>query len=73
MRLIYLEAGSGAKHPVDIAMISEVKKELTTPLIVGGGIKSKQQLDQAYNAGADMVVIGTALEEDETFFEELRM
>lgn len=73
MKLIYLEAGSGAKHPVDPAMISEVKKELTTPLIVGGGIRSKQQLVQAYNAGADLVVIGTAFEEDETFFQELRM
>ena len=71
MKLIYLEAGSGAKHPVDIAMISEVKKELTIPLIVGGGIKSKQQLDQAYNAGADLVVIGTAFEEDESFFNKL--
>ena len=38
MKLIYLEAGSGANIPVDIDMISEVKKELTIPLIVGGGI-----------------------------------
>jgi len=71
MKLIYLEAGSGAKHPVDIAMISEVKKELTIPLIIGGGIRSKQQLAQAYNAGADLVVIGTAFEEDEMFFNKL--
>lgn len=71
MKLMYLEAGSGAEHPVDLAMISEVKKELTIPLIVGGGIRSKQQLAQAYNAGADLVVIGTAFEEDEMFFNKL--
>jgi putative glycerol-1-phosphate prenyltransferase len=71
MKLIYLEAGSGAKIPVDNEMISKVKKELTIPLIVGGGIRTKQQLDAAYNSGADLVVIGTAFEEDEMFFNKL--
>jgi putative glycerol-1-phosphate prenyltransferase len=41
-------------------------------LIVGGGIKSKQQLENAYKSGADLVVIGTAFEEDESFFEQLK-
>ncbi len=72
MKLMYLEAGSGATHPIDIEMILEVKKALKIPLIVGGGIRSNQQLDQAYNAGADLVVIGTAFEEDETFFDDLK-
>ena len=71
MKLIYLEAGSGANVPVDIDMILEVKNELTIPLIVGGGIKTKEQLDAAYNSGANMVVIGTAFEDDETFFNKL--
>jgi len=71
MKLIYLEAGSGATHPIETKMISEVKKELSIPLIVGGGIKTKQQLDDAYNSGADLVVIGTAFEEDELFFEKI--
>ncbi|RLD29053.1 MAG: geranylgeranylglyceryl/heptaprenylglyceryl phosphate synthase [Bacteroidetes bacterium] len=71
MKLIYLEAGSGATHPIDIAMIYKVKKDLNIPLIVGGGIKSKQELEKAYQAGADLVVIGTAFEEDESFFNEL--
>ena len=71
MKLIYLEAGSGANVPVDIDMISEVKKELSIPLIVGGGIKTKQQLDNAYQSGADLIVIGTAFEDDETFFNKL--
>lgn len=73
MRLIYLEAGSGAKEAVCHAIVSAVKQELKIPLIVGGGIKNKEQLDAAYNAGADMVVIGTAFEEDESFFNELKV
>ncbi|WP_299116237.1 geranylgeranylglyceryl/heptaprenylglyceryl phosphate synthase [uncultured Winogradskyella sp.] len=72
MKLIYLEAGSGATHPVDYKIISEVKKRLKIPLIVGGGIRSKEDLELAYNSGADMVVIGTAFEENENFFEELK-
>jgi putative glycerol-1-phosphate prenyltransferase len=72
MKLMYLEAGSGAKHPVPPEIISHVKQELNIPLIVGGGIKSTKQLEQAYKNGADLVVIGTAFEEDESFFDNLR-
>ncbi|MCF6294547.1 MAG: geranylgeranylglyceryl/heptaprenylglyceryl phosphate synthase [Flavobacteriaceae bacterium] len=71
MKLIYLEAGSGATHPIETKMISEVKKALQIPLIVGGGIRSKQELEKAYQAGADLVVIGTAFENDESFFDNL--
>ncbi len=72
MKLIYLEAGSGAKLPVSKEIISKVNKVLNIPLIVGGGIKTKEQLEKAYNSGADLVVIGTAFEEDESFFDELK-
>lgn len=72
-KIIYLEAGSGALHPVPLQMIKFVKQDLTIPLIVGGGIRSKQQLDNAYSAGADLVVIGTAFEENHDFFEELKL
>ncbi|WP_308991633.1 geranylgeranylglyceryl/heptaprenylglyceryl phosphate synthase [Mariniflexile litorale] len=72
MKLIYLEAGSGAKEAVSKTIISAVKKELQIPLIVGGGIRNRQQLENAYNFGANMVVIGTAFEEDETFFDDLK-
>ena len=71
-KLIYLEAGSGAKVPVNENIITLVKTNLTIPLIVGGGIRSKKQLKNTFNAGADLVVIGTAFENDETFFEELK-
>jgi len=72
MKLIYLEAGSGATHPITPEIISKVKKELLIPLIVGGGIKTKQQLQEAYDSGADLVVIGTAFEENEQFFNDLK-
>ena len=61
-KLIYLEAGSGAKFPVNPEIISEVKKAIKIPLIVGGGIKTETQKLTAYIAGADMVVMGTAFE-----------
>ncbi|WP_298286801.1 geranylgeranylglyceryl/heptaprenylglyceryl phosphate synthase [uncultured Lutibacter sp.] len=61
-QLIYLEAGSGAKKPVNSKLISTVKQHISIPLVVGGGIKSKKQLQNAYKSGADLVVIGTAFE-----------
>ncbi|MBL7560516.1 geranylgeranylglyceryl/heptaprenylglyceryl phosphate synthase [Olleya sp. YSTF-M6] len=72
-KLIYLEAGSGALHPVPLKIIEAVKKDLGIPLIVGGGIRSKAQLDAAYYSGADIVVIGTAFENDINFFNELKL
>lgn len=68
LKLIYLEAGSGAIHPIPIEIIKAVKQDLKVPVIVGGGIKSKSQLESTYQAGADLVVIGTAFEEDEDVF-----
>ena len=70
-KLIYLEAGSGAKHPINSEIINCVKQELKIPLIVGGGIRSAKQLYKSFDSGADLVVIGTAFEEDENFIKEL--
>ena len=64
-QLIYLEAGSGAKFPVNPALISAVKKNISIPLIVGGGIKSTEQLNNAFANGADLVVIGNAFENNQ--------
>lgn len=72
MKLIYLEAGSGAKTPLNAEIIGAVKEDLQIPLIIGGGIRSKKQLEEAYHSGADVVVIGTAFEDDESFFDELK-
>ncbi len=68
-KLIYLEAGSGAQKAVPLKMISMVAKRISVPLIVGGGIRSKKGIEDAFNAGADMVVIGTAFENDINFFD----
>ena len=67
-KLIYLEAGSGAKFPVPLDMIEAVSKTVDVPLIVGGGLRSQQEIQAAFQAGADVVVIGTAFEEDPQFF-----
>ncbi len=73
MQLIYLEAGSGATHPIEPEIISAVKDTLNIPLIVGGGIRSKTELEAAYKAGADLVVVGTAFETNQLFFEQLKL
>ncbi|MGB5419068.1 geranylgeranylglyceryl/heptaprenylglyceryl phosphate synthase [Algibacter sp.] len=72
LKLIYLEAGSGANEALSQSIIEEVKQALDIPLIVGGGVKSKIQLDNAYKSGADLVVIGTAFEDNELFFDEIK-
>ena len=69
-KLIYLEAGSGAKNAVPMEMIKKVSQNLNIPLIVGGGIIDLQGIQNAYDAGADLVVIGTAFEKDVNFFNQ---
>ncbi|MDN3676052.1 geranylgeranylglyceryl/heptaprenylglyceryl phosphate synthase [Flavobacterium paronense] len=68
-KIIYLEAGSGAQNAVPLEIIKKVSERISIPLIVGGGIRSKKQIEKAYNAGADLVVIGTAFENDINFFD----
>lgn len=68
-KLIYLEAGSGAKKPVPLEMITLIAQNIEIPVIVGGGIVNLHGIQNAYNAGADLVVIGTAFENDSHFFE----
>ena len=65
MKLVYLEAGSGALYPVPPEMIAAVRKAVELPLLVGGGIRDAKQAKTAFNAGADFVVIGNALEKGE--------
>jgi len=65
MKYIYLEAGSGALNPVPLNIISAVKKEISVPLIVGGGIRDKNILKNIVDAGADFVVVGNLFEKIE--------
>lgn len=68
-KLIYLEAGSGALLPVPVEIIHKVSTNINIPLIVGGGITSKEAIESAFKAGANIVVIGTAFENDPNFFD----
>ena len=63
-KLVYLEAGSGALATVNEDMIREVRSQINIPLIVGGGIHTPEKIQNIYRAGADMIVVGTAFEED---------
>lgn len=70
-KLIYLEAGSGALLSVPTEMIKGVTESVSIPVIVGGGIRSVQGIQNAYDCGATMVVIGTAFENDSEFFNHI--
>jgi len=63
-KAIYLEAGSGAAKNVSPRLIKKIKKEVNIPLIVGGGIDSPQKVKAAIKAGANMIVVGNALEKN---------
>lgn len=71
-QLLYLDAGSGAKYPIPSAIIKAVKKETGLPLIVGGGIREYAQMESAFDAGADIVVIGNAIQEKNLDLSELQ-
>lgn len=68
-KLMYLEAGSGAMNAVPLKMIQLIAQNIEIPIIVGGGIVDLHGIQSAYKAGADLVVIGTAFENDSHFFE----
>ena len=63
LKALYLEAGSGAAGTVSNPMISAIRKKTTLPLIVGGGIHTAEKAIEVYRAGADMIVVGTAIEQ----------
>lgn len=62
LKLIYMDAGSGAINPISAEMISKVKHTIEVPLIVGGGINTPEKAAIAAKAGADIIVVGNALE-----------
>ena len=71
MKYIYLEAGSGAKQPVPAPMVKEVKKAITIPLIVGGGIRTATDAKTILDAGADFIVLGSILEKSREEFMDI--
>jgi putative glycerol-1-phosphate prenyltransferase len=62
LKLIFMDAGSGALNPVSEAVVSAVKKAIDIPLIIGGGVKSAEKAKALFEAGADVIVVGNAIE-----------
>lgn len=71
LKMMYLDAGSGAEKEINARMISTVRKSIKTPLVVGGGIDSARKAITALEAGADMIVIGNALEKNPNLLIEI--
>ncbi len=71
MKLIYMDAGSGAKRPVTESMIEKVSRCISVPLIIGGGISDPEKVYLNCKAGADVIVVGNAIEKDERLIMEM--
>ncbi len=71
LKLIFMDGGSGAKNPISEKMIAEVSKSIDIPLIIGGGISSGEKAIANCKAGADIIVVGNAIEKDESLIAEI--
>ena len=71
MKLIYMDSGSGAKRPISESMIEAVAKNISTPLIIGGGITDPEKAYLNCKAGADVIVVGNAIEKNVSLIKEM--
>ncbi len=71
MKLIYMDAGSGAKRPIPEEMINKVATHIEAPLIIGGGIVEPEKAYINCKAGADVIVVGNAIEKDTSLIKEM--
>ena len=71
LKMIYLDGGSGAINTVSEKMITSVAKNINVPLIIGGGINSAKQAKEKCRAGADIIVVGNAIEKDSALIKEI--
>ncbi len=71
MKLIYMDAGSGAKRPITETMIEKVATHIECPLIIGGGIIEPEKAYRNCKAGADVIVVGNAIEKDTSLIKEM--
>ena len=71
MKLIYMDAGSGAKRAITESMIEKVSGCIDIPLVVGGGITDPEKAYRNCKAGADLIVVGNAIEKDSTLIKEM--
>jgi putative glycerol-1-phosphate prenyltransferase len=70
-KLIYMDAGSGAKKPITEEMILLVAQNIDVPLVVGGGIRDAEKAYLNCKAGADVIVVGNAIEKEPSLLEEI--
>ena len=71
LRLIFMDAGSGALNPISTSMIESVSGAIDVPLIVGGGIRTPEKAYENVKAGADLIVVGDAIEKDPEILPEM--
>lgn len=71
LKCIFMDGGSGALNPISEKMIASVRQSIDTPLIIGGGISSGEKAAANCRAGADIIVVGNAIEKDENLIEEI--
>lgn len=71
LKLLYMDAGSGAQRPISTAMIEAVSQATDIPLIIGGGIRTPERASAGVRAGADIIVVGNAIEQDRHLMVEL--
>ncbi|MBL4715475.1 MAG: geranylgeranylglyceryl/heptaprenylglyceryl phosphate synthase [Bacteroidia bacterium] len=71
LNTIYMDAGSGAMNPISTNMIKGVKEQINIPLIIGGGINSPEKAFETCDAGADVLVVGNAIEKDQSLISEI--
>ncbi|MCU0395010.1 MAG: geranylgeranylglyceryl/heptaprenylglyceryl phosphate synthase [Chitinophagaceae bacterium] len=71
MKLIYMDAGSGARKPITESMIEKVAGTIEAPLIIGGGITDPEKAYRNCKAGADVIVVGNAIEKDPSLIKDI--
>jgi putative glycerol-1-phosphate prenyltransferase len=71
LKLTYMDAGSGAKNAIPAGMIQQVAKHTKTPIIVGGGITTAEKAIENCKAGADIIVVGNAIEKDASLIQQI--
>ena len=71
LKLIFMDGGSGAKNPISEKMIASVRQSVDCPVIIGGGISSGEKATANCKAGADIIVVGNAIEKDENLILEI--
>ena len=71
MNLIFMDGGSGAINPISNEMIKSVSEKIDCPLIIGGGIDSSEKAIEKLNVGADIIVVGNAIEKDKKLISEI--